>query len=167
MLLDILDNLPRCRFTGAQLLLVIHFAKSLGAPNVPSLKGLRRVQKDLQNKCGQEPVKIESAIGNIFFVNDIHELIARDFSNLLVAPHLHLYPEEAEGGISETYQAERWKEYRPEELTPMHLKGHKCFWIEEVAQVRDGTFIILHTWIMRRGVLTTDAQVVVHLLDGR
>ncbi|KAJ6477722.1 hypothetical protein C8R45DRAFT_934373 [Mycena sanguinolenta] len=45
MLLDVLDNLLRCCFIGAQLSLVIHFAKSLSAPNVPSLKGLRHIQK--------------------------------------------------------------------------------------------------------------------------
>ncbi|KAJ7185109.1 hypothetical protein GGX14DRAFT_538239 [Mycena pura] len=167
MLLDILDNLPRCRFTGAQLSLVIHFAKSLGAPNVPSLKSLRRVQKSLQDKCSQPPLQINSAMGNIFFMNDLRQSIARDFSNPLVAPYLQLYPEEVDGDISEMWQAERWKEYSPEQLTPMFPKGHKQFWIEELAQTQDGTFVIPTTWIKRKGILITDALVVIHLPDGR
>ncbi|KAJ7207881.1 hypothetical protein GGX14DRAFT_567184 [Mycena pura] len=166
MLLDILDNLPRARFTGAQLSLVIHFAKSLGAPNVPSLKGLRRIQKDLQIRCGHEPVKIDSAMGNVFYLNDLRESIARDFSNPLVAPHMQLYPEEVNGGISENWQSERWQEYTPEQLTPMFSNGYKRFWIEEVAQMRDGRLIIPHTWIKRHSVLTTDAHIVTRTSDG-
>ncbi|KAJ7213834.1 hypothetical protein GGX14DRAFT_392616 [Mycena pura] len=117
MLLDILDNLPRACFTGAQLSLVIHFAKSLGAPNVPSLKGLRRIQKDLQLRCGHEPVKIDSAMGNVFYMNDLRESIARDFSNPLVAPHMQLYPEEANGSISENWQSERHWNMTDAEIT--------------------------------------------------
>ncbi|KAJ6448104.1 hypothetical protein C8R45DRAFT_1115491 [Mycena sanguinolenta] len=167
MLLDVLDNLPRCRFTGAQLSLVIHFAKSLGAPNVPSLKGLRRIQKELHLKCGKEPVKVNSAMGNILFMNDLRESIANDFANPLVAPHLQLYPEEVESDISENWQSERWREYSPEQLTPMFAKGYKRFWIEELAQTCDGKFVIPHTWIKRGGVLTTDAQVVTRTADER
>ncbi|KAF7357265.1 hypothetical protein MSAN_01321700 [Mycena sanguinolenta] len=167
MLLDVLDNLPRCRFTSAQMSLVIHFAKSLGAPNVPSLKGLRRIQKDLHLKCGKEPVKVHSAMGNILYVNDLRESIANDFANPLVAPHLQLYPEEVENNISESWQSERWREYSPEQLTPMFAKGYKRFWIEEIAQTQEGKFVIPHTWIKRHGVLTMDAQIVTRMEDGR
>ncbi|KAF7349524.1 hypothetical protein MSAN_01742800 [Mycena sanguinolenta] len=167
MLFDVLDNLPRCCFTGAQSSLVIHFAKSLGAPNVPSLKGLRQIQKDLNRKCGKEPVKVNFVMGNILFMNDLHESIANDFANPLVAPHLQLYPEEVKSDISESWQSERWREYSPEQLTPMFAKGYKRFWIEEVAQTREGKFVIPHTWIKRRGVLTTDAQIVTRTEDGQ
>ncbi|KAF7333563.1 hypothetical protein MSAN_02415300 [Mycena sanguinolenta] len=44
MLLDVMDNLPRCRFTGDQISLILHFAKKLGVANVPSLKGFRKIQ---------------------------------------------------------------------------------------------------------------------------
>ncbi|KAJ7189318.1 hypothetical protein GGX14DRAFT_580795 [Mycena pura] len=160
MHLDILDNLPRCRFTNAQLSVVLHFAKSLGAPNVPTLKGLRKIQQDLQFRCATEPVKITSSLGNIFYVNDIRDTIARDFANPLVASKMQLYPEEPNGPISETWQAERWKEYQPSQLTPMYSRGFKRFWIEELAQLKDGRYVIPTAWIKRNGVLTADAWVV-------
>ncbi|KAF7361103.1 hypothetical protein MSAN_01141900 [Mycena sanguinolenta] len=49
----------------------------------------------------------------------------------------------------------------------MFAKGYKRFWIEEVAQTREGRFVIPHTWIKRNGMLTTDAQIVTRTEDGR
>ncbi|KAJ7343866.1 hypothetical protein DFH08DRAFT_636894, partial [Mycena albidolilacea] len=119
MLLDIMDNFPRCRFTTAQISLIIQFAKNLGVPNVPSIKSLRNIQQSLQSNCGGVPTRIESMQGNIFYMNDIRDTIARDLANPLVAPHMHFYPEETDGPISEVFQAERWTEYTPEQLTPI------------------------------------------------
>ncbi|KAJ7729682.1 hypothetical protein DFH07DRAFT_994762, partial [Mycena maculata] len=167
MLLDIMDNLPRCRFTSAQMALVIHFAKQIGAPDVPSLKGLRKIQQSLQSSCGNKPVKSKSYAGNVFYMNDIRETLARDMANPLVAPHMHFYPEETDGPISETYQAERWKEYEASQLTPMFSKGFKRFWIEELAQLADGRYVIPHTWIVRNGVLTSDVTIVTRTSEGR
>ncbi|KAJ7618023.1 hypothetical protein FB45DRAFT_1103391 [Roridomyces roridus] len=174
MLLDVLDNLPRCRFTSAQMSLIIHLLRQLGvfiSPivlNIPSLKGLRKMQNKLQATCGDPPLKIQSPQGNIFYMNDIRDSLARDMANPLVAPHMHFYPElVSKGSISETYQAERWMEYTPDQLTPMFSKGHKRFWIEELARCADGTFVIPHTWIIRDGILTSDASVVKLRADGR
>ncbi|KAJ7197514.1 hypothetical protein B0H12DRAFT_1037871 [Mycena haematopus] len=167
MLLDVMDNLPRCRFSSAQMSLIIHFAKQLGVPDVPSLKAFRKMQQTFQSVCGIKPTKITSQFGNIFYMNDIRETLARDMANPLVAQHMHFYPEETDGPISEVYQAERWMEYTPSQLTPMFSKGHKRFWIEELAQLKDGTFVIPHTWIVRSGILTSDVSIVAQGLDGR
>jgi hypothetical protein len=167
MLLDVMDNLPRCCFTSAQMALIIHFANQLGAADVPSLKGLRKIQQNLQLNCGSKPVKTQSHLGNIFYMNDIRESISRDMANPLVAPHVHFYPEENTGPISETYQAARWMEYTPAQLTPMFSRGFKHFWIEELARLSDGTYVIPHTWIVRDGILTSDTTVVTLNPDGR
>ncbi|KAJ7879259.1 hypothetical protein B0H14DRAFT_3082931 [Mycena olivaceomarginata] len=148
MLLDVMDNLPRCRFTSTQMSL-------LGVPD------------KLQSSCGSKPVKTQSHLGNIFYMNDIRDSIARDMANPLVAPHMHFYPEENDGPISETYQAERWMEYTPSQLTPMFSRGFKRFWIEELACLRDRTFVIPHTWIVRNGVLTSDVSIVTRTPDER
>ncbi|KAJ7888627.1 hypothetical protein B0H14DRAFT_3081939 [Mycena olivaceomarginata] len=148
MLLDVMDNLPRCRFTGDQLSLVLHFAKKLGVADVPSLKGFRKIQQHLQLNCGNKPVKSTSHLGNIFYMNNIRETLASDMAN----------PLETDGPISETFQAERWTEYHPSQLTPMYSRGQKRFWIEEVAQLVNGRFVIPRTWIIRNGELTTDVS---------
>ncbi|KAF7334363.1 hypothetical protein MSAN_02375700 [Mycena sanguinolenta] len=167
MLLDIMDNLPRARFSSTQMSMIIHFAKQLGAPDVPSLKALRKMQQTLQSTCGNKPVKITSQFGNVFYMNDIRETLARDMANPLVAPHMHFYPEETDGPISETYQAEHWMEYTPSQLTPMFSKGHKRFWIEELAQLKNGTFVIPHTLIVRNGTLTSDVSIAEQTSEGQ
>ncbi|KAJ7867689.1 hypothetical protein B0H14DRAFT_3587901 [Mycena olivaceomarginata] len=80
---------------------------------------------------------------------------------------MHFYPEETNGPISETYQAERWMEYTPSELTPMYSRGGKRFWIEELARLADGRYVIPHTWIVRNGVLTSDFSLVTRTESGR
>ncbi|KAJ7351946.1 hypothetical protein DFH08DRAFT_913107 [Mycena albidolilacea] len=167
MLLDVMDNLPRCRFTSAQMVLIIHFANQLGAVDVPSLKVLRKIQQNLQLNCGSKPVKTQLHLGNIFYINDIRESISCDMANPLVAPHVHFYPEENTGPISETYQMAQWMEYTPAQLMPMVSCGFKRFWIEELARLSDGTYVIPHTWIVRDGILTPNTTVVTLNPDGQ
>ncbi|KAF7364229.1 hypothetical protein MSAN_01082500 [Mycena sanguinolenta] len=167
MLLDVMDNLPRCRFTGDQISLILHFAKKLGVANVPSLKGFRKIQQTLQSNYGKKPEKSISHLGNVFYMNDIRDTLAANMANPLVAPHLHFYPEEMQGPISETFQAERWMEYTPLQLTPMYSRGNKRWWIEEVGQLHDGRYVLPHTWIVRNRVLTTDVSIVTRTEDGR
>ncbi|KAJ7192458.1 hypothetical protein GGX14DRAFT_406402 [Mycena pura] len=165
MLLDIMDNFPRCRFTNAHMSLIIQFAKNLGVPNVPSIKALRNIQQSLQSSCGDAPTRIESQQGNIFYMNDIRGIIARDFANPLVSPHMHFYPEETDGPISEVFQAERWTEYAPEQLTPMFTNGRRRFWINEVAQLEDGTFVVPVVLVMRNKNLEADVLEVTQTAD--
>jgi hypothetical protein len=70
--------------------------------------------------------------------------------------HLNFYPEETTGPISEVWQAERWKEFKPSELTPMYARGLRQFYIEEVAELESGKKVIPLTWIKRGGVLCAD-----------
>ncbi|KAF7311879.1 hypothetical protein MIND_00198800 [Mycena indigotica] len=143
LMLDAVNNFGRCRFTNAQMSLVLHLLKHLGARDVPTLKGLRKIQKQVHDQFPDKPVKITSSLGNIFYMNDIRHAIARDFSNPLVAPHLHLYPEEMpRTGISERWQAARLFEYTAEELTPMYSNGRRRWWINELAQLQNGQFVI-------------------------
>ncbi|KAJ7760291.1 hypothetical protein DFH07DRAFT_867863 [Mycena maculata] len=149
MLLDIMDNFPRCRFTSAQMSLIIQFAKDLGVPNVPSIKGLRKIQQSLQSSCGTVPTRIESTQGNIFYMNDIRDTIAHDLANPLV------------------FQAERWTEYTPEQLTPMFTKGRWRFWVNEIAQLEDGTFVLPQLLVVRNQDLEADISEVIATADGR
>nr|GAT45522.1 predicted protein [Mycena chlorophos] len=162
MLLDIMDNLPRCRFSSSQMAVILRFLRCLGATNVPTLKALRKIQSALQAVTASEPRKIRSSLGNIFYINDIRATIARDFANPTVARHLHLFPEDVDDGkaISETWQAERWKEYEPSQLTPMFSRAHQRFWVNEIARRSDSSFVLLRSLVIRGGVLSTDARIV-------
>lgn len=77
MLLDILDNLSRLRLSGNLLRMVFWILKECGVPGVPSYEAFRKMQSDLCNKCGTEPTLGQSMLGNIFYVNNLQESIAR------------------------------------------------------------------------------------------
>ncbi|KAF7304084.1 hypothetical protein MIND_00639900 [Mycena indigotica] len=122
----------------------------------------------VSNTIASEPQKIRTSLGNIFYINDIRATIARDFANPVVAQHIHLFPEDVSKGkpISETWQAERWKEYEPTQLTPMFSRGQRRFWVDELARRHDGSFVIPRSLVVRNGVLSTDAQTVTRSVDG-
>ncbi|KAK0435503.1 hypothetical protein EV421DRAFT_1908579 [Armillaria borealis] len=138
LLLDILDNLPHLRMSGSHMQMILWLLKELGVWNVPTFKAFQKFQAVLRDMCGSEPKLHTSSLGNHFCVNDIHETIARDFTNPEVVLHLHLYPEETEGPISE---------------------GLCHFYIEELSQFKDGTYVIPHCWIVWKKELHADCSV--------
>ncbi|KAJ7302618.1 hypothetical protein DFH08DRAFT_641770, partial [Mycena albidolilacea] len=166
MLLDILDNLPRLRMSSNQLKMILWLLKQCKVADVPSYSGFRKLQDHLRGLCGSEPQDYTSGMGNRFFVNDVRESIARDFSNPEIVKHLNFYPEETLGPISEVWQAERWKEFNPSELTPMYSRGLRQFYINEVAQLHNGKKVIPLTWIRRMGTLCADCLEVTPAASG-
>ncbi|KAJ3509005.1 hypothetical protein NLJ89_g5450 [Agrocybe chaxingu] len=163
MLLDIMDNLPRLRVSSSLMRVFLWILKESGVPGTPSYDRFRAMQKHLCELCGTLPTAHESLLGNVFYVNDICQSIAMDFANPEVSKHLHFYPEETNGPIVEVWQAQRWKEYKPSQLTPMYANGLRHFYIEEVAQLEDGTYVIPHDWVIRNGSLSARCSIV-HIL---
>ncbi|KAL1699940.1 hypothetical protein EV121DRAFT_283734 [Schizophyllum commune] len=159
MLLDIVDNLPRLRMSSAQFHIILWLLNECGVPDIPSYDTFRKRQKDINKTCGTAKTQAHtSTLGNKFFTNNIADSIAMDFSNPEIAPHLNFYPEETSGPISEVWQAERWKEFKANELTPMFSRGLKQFFIEELCQLDDTTYVIPHLWIIREGKLCADCS---------
>jgi len=77
MMLDIVDNLPRLRMSSNLFRMVLWILKESGLSNVPSYEAFRKMQTDLRKRCGSEPTECKSSLGNIFYVNDIQETVAR------------------------------------------------------------------------------------------
>ncbi|KAJ7606159.1 hypothetical protein DFH06DRAFT_1107659 [Mycena polygramma] len=166
MLLDILENLPRLRMSSNQFKMILWILKQCNVANVPSYNSFRKTQTRLRKLCGSEPKLYTSSVGNRFFVNDIRETIARDFSNPEVAKHLQFYPEITSGPISEVWQAERWKEYKPSELTPMYSRGLRQFFLEEVAELQNRSLVIPLAWFRRDKVLYANCVDVTACVTG-
>ncbi|KAG9082372.1 hypothetical protein FRC06_005104 [Ceratobasidium sp. 370] len=88
---------------------------------------------------------------------DIPQLIGRDFSNPLIAPHLVFYPEDSGNRLSESWQAKKWRDEVPlEHLTPMYADGGKAYYVNELARLHNGAYVIPRRWITRNGQLTAD-----------
>ncbi|KAF8237494.1 hypothetical protein L208DRAFT_1421556 [Tricholoma matsutake] len=166
MLLDILDNLPHLHMSSNQLQMTLWVLKESGVDNVPFYNSFQKMQTKLCKLCGSELKPSTSSIGNHFYVNNICESVAHDFGNPEIAKHLHFYPEETTGPISEVWQAEHWKEFKPSELTPMFSHGLQQFYIDEVAQLDNGNHVIPRNWIICGGQLTADCSKVTISMTG-
>ncbi|KAJ7863721.1 hypothetical protein B0H13DRAFT_2237080 [Mycena leptocephala] len=161
--LDILDNLPRLRLSSSQLKMILWIMDACGARDVPSFNKFRAMQKHIRKMVGVRSEAHKSSLGNLFYVNDIRDLIAKDFANPEVAPHIQKYPEDvASGPVSEIWQVKegKWHDIPLDELTPSILVGHTRYYVHEVAELSDGRWIIPALWIVSKGKTYVDCRVV-------
>ncbi|KAJ6569081.1 hypothetical protein B0H19DRAFT_1373408 [Mycena capillaripes] len=161
--LDILDNLPRLRLSSSQLKMILWIMNACGAKDVPSFNAFRAMQKHIRKTTGVRSEPHKSDLGNFFYVNDIRDLIAKDFANPEVAPHIQKYPEDVAGGpISEIWQLKegKWHDTPLDALTPSILVGYDRYYIHEVAELSDGQWAIPALWIVSKGKTYADCRLV-------
>lgn len=91
------------------------------------------------------------------------DLITKDFANPLVAEHLHFYPEETDGPVTEVWQCSRWKEMPLHLLSPMFARGSTHFYVNELAQRTNMAFVLPVMWVTRKGALHADAYEVIEV----
>ncbi|KZV86368.1 hypothetical protein EXIGLDRAFT_622070, partial [Exidia glandulosa HHB12029] len=150
--LDLLGSLPRLRLSSAQMKMILFVMQETGARDVPTYDKLRNCQQRLRELCAPHTVQHESVRGNVFFSNDIRTTIAMEFANPQVVGHFRFSPEvEAVNGVSEVWEATRWREVPPELMTPMAALGNQHFYVNELAQLIDGRFVIPTVWVTIRG----------------
>ncbi|KAK1218880.1 hypothetical protein PQX77_018407 [Marasmius sp. AFHP31] len=161
--LDILDNLPRLRFSEAQLKMILWLLKLCGVEEVPSFDTFRKLQANLREKCGARVNEHVSDMGNVFSSISVEDLAARDFANPMVAPEITLYPDDTDGTpISEMWQipSGRWLELPQDLLPPSLVVENKRFYIHELAELQDGRWVIPQLWITSKNVLYAECYVV-------
>jgi hypothetical protein len=89
MLLDIIDNLPRLRMSSSQFKIILWLLKECRVKDVPSFNSFRKLQTKLRDACGTRPTAHTSSIGNIFYVNDVRESVARVGAHIYAAYYLY------------------------------------------------------------------------------
>ncbi|KAJ7825594.1 hypothetical protein B0H13DRAFT_1918579, partial [Mycena leptocephala] len=142
--------------------MILWIMDACGARDVPSFNKFRAMQKHIRKTTGVRSEAHKSGLGNLFYVNDIRDLIAKDFANPEVAPHIQKYPEDVDGGpVSEIWQVKegKWHDIPLDELTPSILVGHARYYIHEVAELADGRWIIPALWIVSKGKTYVDCRV--------
>lgn len=162
-MLDLLDNLPRLRLSDDHLKAFIWVMKECGAHSVPSFAALRKKQKELSQDVGIKTKNHTSPLGNEFFMNgpaDLFKLVStiflatvdhsslisyQDFANPLVRDALEIYPDLTGTSVAEFWQAGKWiHDSDLNDLTPMwanfEAAPHRHFYVNEIAQLRDGRF---------------------------
>ncbi|KAF8656148.1 hypothetical protein AX14_008084, partial [Amanita brunnescens Koide BX004] len=76
-LTDLLFSSPRLRFSVAQKMAVLSWARQLGAQGVPTLRGLQKAQEYVRNLLGNPTKEVTAYSGNIFHINDVGAAIAK------------------------------------------------------------------------------------------
>ncbi|EDR00603.1 uncharacterized protein LACBIDRAFT_334078 [Laccaria bicolor S238N-H82] len=147
-ILDTIDNLPCLRISDSLMKIILWGMKECGASNVLSFSLLRKSQEKLRKHTSVATKMYKSILGNIFWMNSPVDIIAKDFSNPLVRPHLHLYPEEPpDGKITKVWHCEKWhKGIPPEYLTPMYDAGSKHFYVDEFCRTQDSDLVVPKRW---------------------
>ncbi|KAK1220499.1 hypothetical protein PQX77_016734 [Marasmius sp. AFHP31] len=133
--------------------------KALRVKDVPSLKRLRAFQESLRKESGIPTMPCKSFQGNVFHMNDPRAIIAKDWTDPDIRRHLHVYPEIPEDGIiSEVWHADKWrKEMDLRHLSPMYDANGIHYYVFEVAQLQDKSYIVPIRWLMYKGHIYADA----------
>ncbi|THU79169.1 hypothetical protein K435DRAFT_559741, partial [Dendrothele bispora CBS 962.96] len=148
---DIIDNLPRLRISDSLMKIIIWVMKECGVTDTPSFYLLRKFQKQVCETQGVPSVQCTSVQGKIFYVNDPQTIIAHDWLNPHIRPHIHVYPEIPEDGIiREIWHVEKWrKDMDLNILSPMYDAGQgRHYYVFELAHLKNGEFIIPIRWVM-------------------
>ncbi|KZT20093.1 hypothetical protein NEOLEDRAFT_1076404 [Neolentinus lepideus HHB14362 ss-1] len=150
-LLDVLDNLPRLRISDALMRMFLWVLREAGAASVPSFKALRKFQDNQRKESGINTVKCESVQGNIFYMNDVPALIAKDYANPLTRPLMTFYPHNPSTGVSEVWHGGKLNNETPlDQLCPHYIdEAGDFFYVNEIAELRNGSFAIPKRWKMQ------------------
>jgi hypothetical protein len=78
----------------------------------------------------------------------------QDLAQPVIAENMALYPEIEADHISEVWEALRWREFDRSQLNPMWTSdGFKRFYINEIAQLVNGAFVMPLMWVTQKGVV--------------
>ncbi|KAJ7868525.1 hypothetical protein B0H14DRAFT_2346529, partial [Mycena olivaceomarginata] len=123
---------------------------------------LRQVQKEIRAEYGIPSIPCKSPLGNVFFINDPRTIIAQDWANPAVRAQMHVYPEIPDDGVvREIWHALKWRKNMDlDVLSPMYDAGTAHYYVNELARLKNGDFVVPIRWLMYRGKAHADAFMV-------
>jgi hypothetical protein len=75
--LDILMHLPRSVFSQKQLDLFLWVLRANKVDDVPSIKTMKDLNKELQGMCGIETIGYDGKLGHRYYVNNMSQILAQ------------------------------------------------------------------------------------------
>ncbi|KAK7472846.1 hypothetical protein VKT23_000953 [Stygiomarasmius scandens] len=137
-LLDILDNLPRLQLSTNHLKMIIWVMCNCNPNEVPTYKSFRQEQTNLQQASGVPSIMYKSQCGDIFYLNDVVDLMKKNFENPETAKHIMLYPEDVDNKSQSEFMQFSHLQEHPEQLIPSYHQGSKMYYVDELAVLIDG-----------------------------
>ncbi|KAF8919278.1 hypothetical protein CPB85DRAFT_1529674 [Mucidula mucida] len=143
-------HLPCSVFSHKQLDLFLWLLSANSVPDVPSVKSMQTLNKHLQKLCGIESIRYDGALGHVYYVNSLADIIAQEMANPNVRPHLHFFPEDAGEHVSEAQHASQWLHELPDDqLTAMVRVGRRDFYIHEPTRLKNGLYCMPVRFFMK------------------
>lgn len=76
-LADLIMNSKRLKFSRRQMRVLLAYARETQGDDIPSLKTIKKMQQTLKKKLGNPTIRKISPNGNVFYINQIGQGIAR------------------------------------------------------------------------------------------
>ncbi|KAJ7726859.1 hypothetical protein B0H14DRAFT_3098085 [Mycena olivaceomarginata] len=154
--------MPRLCVSSSLMRMFLWMLRESGAKDVPSFDRLRQVQKEIRAEYGIPSIPCKSPFGNVFFINDPRTIIAQDWANPAVRAQMHVYPEIPDDGVvREIWHALKWRKNMDlDVLSPMYDAGTAHYYVNELARLKNGDFVVPVRWLMYRGKAHADAFMV-------
>ncbi|EJD36336.1 hypothetical protein AURDEDRAFT_74302 [Auricularia subglabra TFB-10046 SS5] len=149
-----LDDMPRQRFSDSQMQFILWVMSEIGGRNVPSLRALRKFQEKLALQFGTRTIEQRSELGNVFYTNDIRATLAMDAANPQMANHFVVYPVLCPARITNSWETRHWLELPLDFLTPMVRNGAQLYYVNELALLDLGDFVLPYMWCTWKGTLS-------------
>ncbi|KAJ6615369.1 hypothetical protein B0H10DRAFT_2220401 [Mycena sp. CBHHK59/15] len=161
-LLNILDNMPRLRVSSSLMRIFLWMLRESGAKDMPSFDRLHQVQMEIRAEYGIPSIPCKSPLENVFFINDPCTIIAQDWANPAVRAQMHVYPEIPDDGVvREIWHAQKWRKNMDlDVLSPMYDAGTAHYYVNELACLKNGDFVVPVRWLMYCGKVHADVFVV-------
>ncbi|KAJ6528825.1 hypothetical protein B0H19DRAFT_1214565 [Mycena capillaripes] len=148
--------MPRLRISSSLMRAFLWMLRESGA----------RLQKEIRAEYGIPSIPCKSPLGNVcdpFIFYSIHSLsLEKDWANPAVRAQMHVYPEIPDDGVvREIWHALKWqKNIDLDVLSPMYNAGTAHYYVNELARLKNGDFVVPDRCLMYRGKVHADAFVV-------
>ncbi|KAG1769945.1 hypothetical protein EV702DRAFT_928114, partial [Suillus placidus] len=139
-LTSLLFSSARLPFSDTQKKAALSWAKELSAHDVPSLWSVKQSNDCISELVGNLMHKVTSASSNIFYINDIRHVIAKDYANPLTCFSMLDYPEDGRAGMSQVCNGQKMLLEMPS--PPAARVGGKIYFIDELLQEHLGAYFV-------------------------
>ncbi|KAL1658383.1 hypothetical protein GGF50DRAFT_67362 [Schizophyllum commune] len=177
--MDLLSAFPRSAMSQSQLNTVKWFAEMNGnGRDLPSVKKVSDHREDILDCAGANTQIAEGSLGNVYCVNNIGEILAHEWANPLVRPHITDYPvDPGDGPFDRAAHGARWYSEVDGNLSgPMVRFGSQDYFVYEPALLDKGNHprpVMVTRWFLRKGSfwgrghpLLIDTKMMSYAIDG-
>ncbi|KAG1797672.1 hypothetical protein EV424DRAFT_1333215 [Suillus variegatus] len=153
----LLFNSPRLPFSEAQKKALLHWARELGMQDVPSLKAVKQWKAHVKAVVGDPTKQVTTRSGNIFYINDVANAIAKNYANPLTWFAMQDYPEDGGKGMSQVFNGTKMLLDSSCPSPPAVQVEGKIYFVNELLQEVSGDYFIPE-WFFFVSYPSTDPQ---------